>query len=387
MTTTRPTGAADHDPAPRSRRITGAVLDELGRPRPYAGSAPLTIGELELDPPGPDELLVRIEAAGVCHSDLSAVDGNRPRPTPMLLGHEAAGIVEQLGAAASAAGFAVGDRVVTAFLPRCGACDGCRTDGVMPCVPGTAANTAGTLLGGGIRLRRDGAPVHHHLGVSGFATHAVVDRRSAVVVGADVPADVAAVLGCAVLTGGGAVVNAGAAQPGQDVIVVGLGGVGMAALITAISLGHGRVIGIDAMPEKLERARELGASAALTPDEATGSGLRAPLVVEAAGHPRAFETAIALTAPGGRTVTVGLPPAGARAEVSPLTITAEARTIVGSYLGSAVPSRDIPRYAELWRAGRLPVEALISSRISLDDVNHAMDTLADGRAVRQVIRF
>lgn len=380
---TAPVAAAER----RTRTITGAVLEELGRERPYAESQPITVSELELDGPGPDELLVRIEAAGVCHSDLSVVDGNRPRPVPMLLGHEAAGIVEAVGPAASAAGFSVGDRVVTAFLPRCGECDGCRTGGVMPCVPGTAANTAGTLFDGGIRLHRDGEPVRHHLGVSGFATHAVVDRRSAVVVGADVPADVAAVLGCAVLTGGGAVVNAGAVQPGQDVIVVGLGGVGMAALITAVSLRHGRVIGVDAVPAKLDRALELGASAALTPDEAIATGLRAPLVVEAAGHPRAFETAFALTAPGGRTVTVGLPSPTALAQVSPLTITAEARTIVGSYLGSAVPSRDIPRYAELWRQGRLPVEALISSHIALDDVDRAMDTLAEGRAIRQVIRF
>jgi alcohol dehydrogenase len=176
-------------------------------------------------------------------------------------------------------------------------------------------------------------------------------------------------------------------QPGQDVIVVGLGGVGMAALITAVSLRHGRVTGVDAVPAKLDRARELGASAAFTPDEAIAAGLRAPLVVEAAGHPRAFETAFALTAPGGRTVTVGLPSPTALAQVSPLTITAEARTIVGSYLGSAVPSRDIPRYAELWRQGQLPVEALISSHIGLDDVDRAMDTLAEGRPIRQVIRF
>jgi len=370
-----------------TRTITGAVLEELGRERPYAASMPITVSQLQLDAPGPDELLVRIEAAGVCHSDLSVVDGSRPRPVPMLLGHEAAGIVEEVGAAASAAGFAVGDRVVTAFLPRCGDCDGCRTGGVMPCVPGTAANAAGTLFDGGIRLHRDGEPVHHHLGVSGFATHAVVDRRSVVVVGRDVPADVAAVLGCAVLTGGGAVVNAGAVQPGQDVVIVGLGGVGMAALITAVSLRHGRVIGVDAVPAKLDRARELGATAAMTPDEAVAAGLRAPLVVEAAGHPRAFETAFALTAPGGRTVTVGLPSPTALAQVSPLTITAEARTIVGSYLGSAVPSRDIPRYAELWREGRLPVEALISSHIALDEIDSAMDTLAEGRAIRQVIRF
>lgn len=370
-----------------TRRITGAVLEEVGRSRPFAESQPIRVVELELDGPGSDELLVRIEAAGICHSDLSVVDGNRPRPVPMLLGHEAAGIVEEVGAGASAAGFSVGDRVVMAFLPRCGECDGCRTGGVMPCVPGTAANAAGTLFDGGTRLRRDGDRVHHHLGVSGFATHAVVDHRSAVVVGHDVPPEVAAVLGCAVLTGGGAVVNAGAAKPGDDIVVVGLGGVGMAALITAVSLGYGRVIGVDAVQEKLDRACELGADAVYTPESAADAGVRAALVVEAAGHARAFETAFALTAPGGRTVTVGLPSSEARSAIAPLTVTAEARTIVGSYLGSAIPSRDIPRYAELWRQGRLPVEALISDSVALADINEAMDTLAEGRAIRQVIRF
>ena len=181
--------------------------------------------------------------------------------------------------------------------------------------------------------------------------------------------------------------NAGALAPGEDTIVVGLGGVGMAALLTAVSLGHGRVIGVDAVPAKLDRARELGADAVYTPEQAMDAGIRAPLVVEAAGHPRALETAFALTAPGGRTVTVGLPAPAARSEVSPLTITAEARTVIGSYLGSAVPARDIPRYAQLWRDGRLPVEELISDTIDLDDINAAMDTLADGRAIRQIIRF
>ncbi len=368
-------------------KIRGAVLEEVGRARPFAQSRPLTISELELDPPGATELLVRIEAAGLCHSDLSVVDGNRVRPTPMLLGHEAAGIVEEAGQDAAAAGFTVGDRVVLAFLPRCGACANCATDGRLPCIPGTAANNDGVLLGGGIRLHRGGADVRHHLGVSAFATHAVVDHRSAVVVDADVPPDVAAVLGCAVLTGGGAVMNAGASAPGDDTIIVGLGGVGMAALLTAVSLGHGRVIGVDAVPAKLDRARELGADAVYTPDEAVDAGIRAPLVVEAAGHPRAFESAVALTAPGGRTVTVGLPAPTARSEISPLLITAEARTIIGSYLGSAVPSCDIPRYAQLWRDGRLPVEELISDTVELDDINAAMDTLAEGRAIRQIIRF
>lgn len=369
-------------------KITGAVLEVSGAQPPFAQAHPFTVGELELDPPGPGELLVRIEAAGVCHSDLSVVDGNRVRPVPMLLGHEAAGIVEQIGDGVD--DIALGDRVVMTFLPRCGACDGCRTDGRLPCAPGTAANGAGTLLGGAIRLHRavggTAQDVHHHLGVSAFATHAVVSRASVVPVDPDVPAEIAALLGCAVLTGGGAVVNAGRPAPGDRVVVVGLGGVGMAALLVAVALGH-EVIGVDNVPGKLSHALSCGAAEALTPADAVDRGIRAPVVVEAAGAVRAFETAVALTAPGGTTVTVGLPAPDARASVSPLVLTAEARTIVGSYLGSAVPSRDIPRYVELWRAGRLPLERLVSSRIGLDDLDAAMDRLAAGGELRQLITF
>jgi alcohol dehydrogenase len=369
-------------------KITGAVLEHSGAEAPFARSRPFTVGALELDPPGPGELLVRIEVAGVCHSDLSVVDGNRVRPVPMLLGHEAAGIVEQLGDGVD--DVAPGDRVVMTFLPRCGDCDGCRTGGRLPCAPGTAANNAGTLVGGGMRLHRETPggtqEVHHHLGVSAFATHAVVSRSSVVPVDPDVPAEIAALLGCAVLTGGGAVVNAGRPAPGERIVVVGLGGVGMAALLVAVALGH-EVIGVDMQPSKLEHARACGASLALTPADAVDRGIRAPVVVEAAGAARAFETALALTAPGGTTVTVGLPAPDARASVSPLLLTAEARTIVGSYLGSAVPSRDIPRYVELWRAGRLPLERLVTSRIDLDGLDAAMDRLAAGGELRQLIVF
>ncbi|MBY6434981.1 alcohol dehydrogenase catalytic domain-containing protein [Rhodococcus kroppenstedtii] len=365
-------------------QIHGAVLEEIGRSRPFAESRPLTVSSLELDPPGAGEILVRIEAAGLCHSDLSVVDGNRVRPVPMLLGHEAAGIVEDVG---DGVDLPVGTRVVMTFLPRCGECAGCRSDGRTPCIPGSAANNAGTLLAGDVRLRRDGKTVAHHLGVSGFATHAVVDRRSVVPVGDDVPPAVAAVLGCAVLTGGGAVLNAADPAPGKSIMVVGLGGVGMAAVLTAASLGHGDVIGVDAMEDKLTTATELGATAVYTPDRLAEAGIRADIVVEAAGNARAFETAFAATAPGGTTVTVGLPSPDARSSLSPLTMVAEARTIVGSYLGSAVPERDIPRYERMWREGRLPVEKLVSSRITLDRINEGMDELADGRAIRQVIEF
>lgn len=366
-------------------RIRGAVLEEIGRARPYTESRPLSVGELELAPPGPGELLVRIEAAGLCHSDLSVVDGNRVRPVPMLLGHEAAGVVEEAGA--GVADVPVGQRLVMTFLPRCGDCDACATNGLTPCVPGSAANAAGTLMGGECRLSRDGHPIHHHLGVSGFATHAVVDRRSVVPVPADVPAVVASLLGCAVLTGGGAVINAGRPRPGDTVAVVGLGGVGMAAVLTALAQHDVHVVGVDRLPDKLERARALGAHDAYTPDEARDRGLKAAVVIEAVGHPRALETAVDLTAPGGRTVTVGLPTPDARVSLSPLDFVAEGRSLIGSYLGSAVPSREIPHFVGLWRTGRLPVESLVSSTITLDEINSGMDALADGKAVRQVIVF
>lgn len=366
-------------------KIRGAVLEEIGRSRPFADSHPITVSDLELGSPGDGELLIRIEAAGLCHSDLSVVDGNRVRPVPMLLGHEAAGRVEEVGPGVD--DIAIGTRVVMTFLPRCGECAGCATDGQMPCITGSASNNAGTLLGGDIKLHRDGQEVKHHLGVSGFATHAVVSRKSVVPVEDDIPADIAAVLGCAVLTGGGAVLNAGTPKPGQSVMVVGLGGVGMAAVLTAVSVGAGEVIGVDGVPDKLSTATDLGATQVYSPAELAEKGIKADIVIEAAGNARAFETAVAATAPGGKTITVGLPSPDARSSISPLGLVAEARTIIGSYLGSAVPARDIPTYAQMWREGRLPVEKLISSRITLDEINRGMDELADGNAIRQVIVF
>lgn len=365
-------------------RIRGAVLERIGAPVPYAESAPITISELELADPGPGEILVRIEAAGLCHSDLSVVDGNRVRPVPMLLGHEASGKVVQAGPGVD---LPVGRRVAMTFLPRCGECAGCASGGRTPCIPGSAANNAGELLGGGRRLHRDGAEVQHHLGVSGFATYAVVDRRSVVPVDDDVPPEVAAVLGCAVLTGGGALLNSAKPAATDRVMVVGLGGVGMAAVLVAVSLGVREVIAVDTVPDKLALARELGAGSAHTPAEVADRGVQAEVVVEAVGSARAFESAVAATAPGGVTVTVGLPAPDARATISPLGLVAQGRSIVGSYLGSAVPSRDIPEYVRMWREGRLPVEKLISARIGLADINGAMDELAAGHALRQVIMF
>jgi len=361
--------------------IKGAVLRELGVARPYRETAPLSIVDLELAAPSDGEVLVEIEAAGVCHSDLSVIDGNRPRPVPMLLGHEAAGRVVSLGA--GVADLAVGDRVVLSYLPRCGACAGCASDGRFPCVPGSAANGAGELFGGGRRLSYDGAPVHHHLGVSAFATHAVVDRRSVVRVSSSVPAEVAALLGCAVLTGGGALLNAADLHEGESVAVVGLGGVGLAAVLTAAAVGAREIVAIDPMPAKRSTAAALGATRTLDPSETAGLAL--DCVVEAAGAAPAVATAIAATGPGGRTIIAGLTHPDARVEISPLALVAGGRSIVGSYMGNSVPARDVPRFVALWQQGRLPVERLVSARIKLTDLNQAMDDLADATALRQVV--
>jgi alcohol dehydrogenase len=366
-------------------KIRGAVLDTIGAPRPYTQSTPLSVCTLDLQAPGPEELLVRIEAAGLCHSDLSVIDGSRVRPTPILLGHEAAGIVEAAGA--SVADIAVGRRVVMTFLPRCEQCEACATDGVTPCEAGSAANGAGTLLGGHVRLGRQTHAIHHHLGVSGFATHAVVNRCSVVPVDTDVAPQIAAVLGCAVLTGGGAVINVGRPQPGQTLVVVGLGGVGMAAVLMALAQRDVRVVAVDALDAKLAAAAAVGCHQALSPNDATERGVKGDVVIEAAGNIRALETAVELTAPGGRTITVGLPPPEVRLNVSPLSLVAEGRALIGSYLGSAVPARDIPTFVSLWREGRLPLETLISSTIALDDINAGMDRLADGTELRQIIAF
>lgn len=363
----------------------GAVLNMLGAPAPYAESKPITVDTLELTGPGPSELLVKIEAASICHSDLSVVNGSRPRPMPMLLGHEAAGIVTEVGANIS--DITVGQRVVLTFLPRCGTCKECLTDGKLPCSEGSKTNEAGTLLEGSKHLTRNGEEVKHHLGCSGFAEWAVVDRRSVVPVGSDVPPAIAAVLGCAVLTGGGAVLNAAQLAGTDEIAIVGLGGVGMAALLTAIGLHPQRVIAIDALPEKLEMALALGADAAYTPADAIAAGIKADVVIEAAGHHKAFETAYNLVGFGGRLVTVGLPAPDAVSEIHPLQLTARAQTIIGSYLGSAVPSRDIPKFEQLWREGKLPLEKLITNTITLDEINEGMDALHSGRVLRQIIEF
>jgi Zn-dependent alcohol dehydrogenase len=230
-------------------KVRAAVLREMGLPAPYAESKPLTIETLELAPPGPGEMLVRVLAAGVCHSDLSVVNGSRPRVMPMALGHEGVGEVVELGS--DVHGFSVGDRVTFAFVPVCGTCDACACGRPVLCESGAAANTAGTLLSGARRLTHpSGEEIHHHLGVSAFSEAIVVSERSAVKIDPDLDPTVAALFGCAAMTGVGAVVNTAGVKLGESVIILGLGGVGLAALLGALACGANPVVASDPVPEK-----------------------------------------------------------------------------------------------------------------------------------------
>src|SRR3954471_11571109 len=245
-------------------RIKAAVLDAMGAQAPYATSKPLSVQSLQLDGPGPGEVLVRIKAAGLCHSDLSVINGNRPRPMPMALGHEAAGIVEEVGPTAGGPGgddLQPGDHVVFVFVPSCGHCEPCTEGRPALCEPGAAANGAGTLLSGARRLHReDGSDVNHHLGVSGFAEYATVSRRSLVKVDPELSLTEAALFGCAVLTGAGAVINTARMPAGSSAAVIGLGGVGLAALLGAVAAGARSIVAIDLADDKLAFASELGAT-------------------------------------------------------------------------------------------------------------------------------
>lgn len=371
-------------------KTRAAVLYEMNLKSPYKISQPLKIEELELDGPGRDEVLVQIKAAGLCHSDLSVINGSRPRVIPMALGHEAAGIIVELGEGVS--DFKVGDHVVCTFVPSCGHCVPCSEGRPALCEPGAKANTAGTLLSGSHHLHKGNQIIHHHLGVSGFSEYAVVSQNSLVKVDPEVPLSEVAIFGCAVITGVGAVVNTAKIAPGSTVAVVGLGGIGLCAVLGAVLAGARQIIAVDINPKKLSMAGGLGATDtydAKDPDvvriirEHTNGGV--DYAFETAGAVAAMQTAYAITRRGGMTITTGLPHPEAKFSFPQVTLAAEERTIKGSYLGSCVPARDIPRYINLYKQGRLPVNKLLKDQLRLEDINYGFDLLAEGETARLVV--
>jgi alcohol dehydrogenase len=374
-------------------KTKAAVLYEMGAPQPYAKSRPLVLDEIDLAGPGRGEVLVEIVGAGLCHSDLSVVDGSRPRPLPMVLGHEASGIVREAGAEVNE--FAPGDHVVFSWVPVCGRCLYCASGRGALCEPGVQANVDGTLLGGSRRFTDSQARVcSHHLGVSAFSQFTVAAQESLVKIDANLPLDKAALFGCAVMTGVGAVVNTARVEAGTSVAVFGLGGVGLSAVMGARAVGAYPIIAVDRVDEKLRLARDVGATHAINavendPVEAVRDASQggADYVFESVGSETVLIQAYLATRRGGTTVTIGLPAPDKMFAVPALSIVAEERTIKGSYMGSSVPRRDVPRYIAMYRAGILPVDKLHTHTLRLDEINAGFDRLAQAEAVRQVISF
>lgn len=371
-------------------KMIAAVMYEQGLPQPFEQSQPFKIEQVDLDTPGENEVLVEIRAAGICHSDLSQVKGLRKRTLPVVGGHEAAGIVRQVGR--NVTNFTLGDHVIMTAIAGCGTCEICREGFPALCKSVTMPRTKGLLGSGERRLSLNGAPLFHYSGISGFAEYAVTMADSLIKIDKSVPLDVAAMFGCAVVTGAGAVFNTAKVQEGKTVSVIGLGGVGLNAVMAAKIAGASKIIAIDMLGEKLKLALELGATDVLLASdenivqkirEISGGGVH--YVFEVSGSQPALTTATAALRPRGEVICIGLAASDEEFRYTHTPLVTEEKAIKGSFMGSCVPERDIPHYVELFTSGQMPVDRLRSECITFDQLNQAFDKLANGQAIRQIL--
>jgi S-(hydroxymethyl)glutathione dehydrogenase/alcohol dehydrogenase len=363
--------------------VTSApVLREVGRP--------ILMEELEVAAPGPDEVRVRMVASGVCHSCLHVADGSHSGlPLPIVLGDEGAGVVEAVGSRVRRV--QVGDPVILSWIAPCGWCRWCAVGRPVLCLNGAPA---GYLPDGTTRMTAaDGSPVHH-LGPATFAPYAVVPESSAIRIDPRIPLDRAALIGCAVATGVGAVVNTAQARPGNSVAVFGCGGVGLNAIQGGVIVGADPLVGVDPLPGRRGFAADLGATAVVDPtadgalDELRAlSGGGFDVTVVAVGSTAALEQAWAATGRGGICVLVGKPPDGVHIDFDPQTLLAGERRLAGSTYGSSRPSVDFPNLARLYLDGRLRLDELITARYDVSEVDAAFDALRDGEQARGLIVF
>ncbi|CDO28397.1 alcohol dehydrogenase [Mycolicibacterium vulneris] len=368
-------------------RIQAAVYDSTGT---------ISIEQVDLAAPGPGEVRVKIAAAGVCHSDLHVTTGAWDVPAPVVLGHEGSGVVSAVGPGVD--DLEPGDHVVLSWVPGCGECRACRAGRPAQCsLVASVVAPGGTLYDGTTRLSNERGTIHHYLGVSSYAEEVVVPRSGAIKVRKDAPLEDIAIVGCAIATGVGAVRNTAGVQPDSTVAVIGCGGVGLACVQGARLAGASRIVAVDVVAEKLDLARQLGATdvldasktddvvAALREIIADGEDLGYDYVFDAIGKIATTEQAVAALGLGGAAVIVGLPPQGERASFEPLALAEADQRILGSNYGSAVPERDIPALVDEVMAGNLDLAAMISGRRPLAEAAAALDDLAAGHALRQLL--
>ena len=363
--------------------MRAAVLRAVGEP--------FDIEDLELAPPGPGEVAVRLHASGVCHSDWNVVSGATANPLPVVLGHEGAGVVEETGADVTTV--APGDHVVLSWLPSCGSCFFCVQGRPSLCEWSTPAMLAGTLPDGTTRLSLDGEPVFHYSFLSTFAERCIVPEASCVPIRPDAPLEVAALVGCAVMTGIGAAINRARVEPGSTVVVFGAGGVGLSAVLGAQLAGAGTIVAVDPVPLKRDLATDLGATHTVDPAaEDTVEAVRtvtggrgADYAFDAAGVPGVVATAYEAVRRGGMVVAIGIPPEGAEAALPGTSLPREEKIVTGSLYGSSRPHVDMPLVLDLYMAGRLDLDRLVSRTYGLDEVNDAFAAMNAGEVARAVL--
>jgi Zn-dependent alcohol dehydrogenase len=365
-------------------KVRAAVVRQAG--------APILVETLDLEPPRSGEVLVKIAATGVCHSDWHIATGDTEHPLPVALGHEGAGVVADVGDGVTRV--QVGDHVALNWAPSCGSCFYC--EGGRPSLCGKFVEPiwAGTMLDGTTRLSSSGEPVYHYSSLACFADHTVVPEVCCVPMPREVPFEIAALIGCAVTTGVGSVLNTACIEIGSSVCVYGVGGVGVSVILGARLAGASRIIAVDRNEEKLEIARGFGATdTALAGPDAVASirqlteGRGADYVFEAVGAPRVQEECLHAARPGGTVVLVGLSPTGSATNLPGAIITRQEKTIVGSYYGTCVASRDFPQYAKLYLDGDLDLDRLVSRTYALDEINDAYAAMLSGGTARGVVLF
>ncbi|MGP3939159.1 alcohol dehydrogenase catalytic domain-containing protein [Streptomyces sp. 6N106] len=352
--------------------------------------APLTVEDVDLDDPGPGEVTLRVLAAGVCHSDLHYMKGDLNVRLPAVLGHEGTGIVERVGEGVTRV--RPGDTVITLWRPRCGDCEFCTTGRPALCPLGRVQAASNGLLDGTQRLNLNGEKVHHLMGVSCFAEQCVVSERSVLAIDPDIPPEIAAVAGCAVVTGAGAALNVMKDATGEGVVVIGAGGVGLSAVMGLRLVGADPIVAVDTVDAKLEKALELGATHAVNArthslaEELTRISPK-PMAwsLDAVGTPRTLAQAVEVVGTGGTAVALGLGKVGATAAVPINPLVQQEKRLIGSLYGSANTPVDIPKLVELFKTGRLPLDKLLGEQYELSAINEACAALSQGATGRAVI--